>query len=99
MRKNESIDIDILNYFDYYDYLSDVYKHLKDIHTGFSYRTFSRDAGIPNHNYLLRVIKRQRNLTLRYVSNVSRYLKHSKQDTFYPLSGWLAPYLILLCHF
>ncbi len=83
MRKNESIAINVFNYFDYYEYLEDMFEHLKSIRTSFSYRIFSRDAGIPNHNYLLRIIKRQRNLTLRYVPNVSTYLKHTKQEAEY----------------
>jgi len=80
---NESLSNSVFGYFDYREYFEDVYKHLKSTRIGFSYRSFSRDAGIPNHNYLVRVIKRQRNFTLRYASNISRFMNHSKQEGEY----------------
>lgn len=83
MKKDKSIDVNIYNYFDYREYLEDIYKKLKKTRIGFSYRSFSRDARIPNHNYILRVIKKQRNLTLRYLLNISKFLNHSNNEVEY----------------
>ncbi len=83
MTKNKIPLLNVFDYFDYRDYLDDVIKQLKIIEVGFSYRSFSQKTGIPNHNYILRVIKKQRNLTPRYLPNISSFLNHTKQEAEY----------------
>ncbi len=53
--------IDVFRYLDYRAFLADFYKAKK--RKGFSYRAFSRDAGLGAPNYLKLVIAGQRNLT------------------------------------
>jgi uncharacterized protein (TIGR02147 family) len=53
--------IDVFRYHDYRAFLSDLYKVKKK--KGFSYRAFSRTAGLGAPNYLKLVIEGQRNLT------------------------------------
>jgi uncharacterized protein (TIGR02147 family) len=53
--------IDVFRYHDYRAFLSDLYKAKK--RNGFSYRAFSRTAGLGAPNYLKLVIEGQRNLT------------------------------------
>lgn len=53
--------IDVFRYHDYRAFLSDLYKAKKG--RGFSYRAFSRAAGLGAPNYLKLVIEGQRNLT------------------------------------
>src|SRR5689334_2694110 len=53
--------IDVFRYLDYRRYLADYYRAKKS--KGFSYRAFSRAAGLGAPNYLKLVIAGQRNLT------------------------------------
>jgi uncharacterized protein (TIGR02147 family) len=53
--------IDVFRYLDYRAFLADLYKAKK--RRGFSYRSFSRDAGLGAPNYLKLVIEGKRNLT------------------------------------
>lgn len=53
--------IDVFRYLDYRAFLRDLYKAKKP--RGFSYRAFSRDAGLGAPNYLKLVIEGKRNLT------------------------------------
>lgn len=53
--------VDVFRYLDYRAFLADYYKAKK--RRGFSYRAFSRAAGLGAPNYLKLVIARQRNLT------------------------------------
>src|SRR6187549_2774321 len=53
--------IDVFRYLDYRAFLADYYKARKG--RGFSYRAFSRAAGLGAPNYLKLVIAGQRNLT------------------------------------
>jgi uncharacterized protein (TIGR02147 family) len=53
--------IDVFRYLDYRVFLADFYRAKK--RRGFSYRAFSRDAGLGAPNYLKLVIAGQRNLT------------------------------------
>jgi uncharacterized protein (TIGR02147 family) len=53
--------IDVFRYLDYRAFLGDLYKSKKQ--KGFSYRAFSRAAGLGAPNYLKLVIEGQRNLT------------------------------------
>src|ERR1700742_3239126 len=53
--------IDVFRYLDYRSYLADLYAAKKK--RGFSYRAFSRAAGLGAPNYLKLVIEGKRNLT------------------------------------
>jgi uncharacterized protein (TIGR02147 family) len=61
MRVRRRSPIDVFRYLDYRAFLADYYKAKKD--RGFSYRAFSRAAGLGAPNYLKLVIAGQRNLT------------------------------------
>jgi uncharacterized protein (TIGR02147 family) len=75
--------LNILDYFDYREYLSDVFTGLKKQRRGFSYRSFSRELGISSHNFLPRIIKRERNLSDEFIPLLCAYLKHSPRESRY----------------
>jgi uncharacterized protein (TIGR02147 family) len=77
-RKNESVSI--FNFFDYREYLNAVYNQKKNQQSGFSFRSFSRDAGITSPNYLLRVLKGARHLSLEYVPKFCKALRLSGDE-------------------
>jgi len=56
-------EIDVFAYRDYRSFLADTYEHRKKSEYGFSYRAFSRRAGLSAPNYLKLVTDGQRNLT------------------------------------
>ena len=55
--------IDVFEYLDYRGFLSDYYAAKKEEGRGFSYRAFSRRAGLRSPNHLKRVMDGERNLT------------------------------------
>ena len=55
--------IDVFGYLDYRAFLRDVYNARKTKGRGFSYRSFSRKAGLKSPNYLKLVIDGERNLS------------------------------------
>src|SRR5690606_4572701 len=55
--------VDVFRYHDYRSFLADFYDAKKRRTQGFSYRAFSRAAGLGAPNYLKLVIDGQRNLT------------------------------------
>jgi uncharacterized protein (TIGR02147 family) len=73
----------ILDYFDYREYLSDVFTMLKKQRRAFSYRSFSRELGISSHNFLPRILKRERNLSDEFLPHLSAYLKLLPRETRY----------------
>ncbi len=83
MQKEKVDKISIFNFFNYKEYLDVVYRHLKKSRIGFSHRTFSRDAGITSPNYLFRILKGERNLTLKYLPNFCKALKLSANESKY----------------
>ncbi len=56
-------ELDVFAYLDYRAYLRDLYVEQKERGRGFSYRVFSRWAGLRSPNYLKMVIDGERNLT------------------------------------
>jgi uncharacterized protein (TIGR02147 family) len=58
-----SADIDVFAYLDYRAYLRDYYNDRKAAGRGFSYRGFSRKAGLKSPNYLKLVVDGERNLS------------------------------------
>lgn len=63
--------VDVFTYLDYRELLADYYRTKKGERRGFSYRVFSRRAGLGSPNHLKRVIDGERNLsaasTAKYV--------------------------------
>lgn len=59
----EPTPIRVFEYLDYREYLRAYYEHKKDHQYGFSYRSFSRQAGLGSPNYLKLVAEGERNLT------------------------------------
>jgi uncharacterized protein (TIGR02147 family) len=55
--------VNIFNYLDYRIFLQDLYKALKLLSNGFSYRSFARDANLASASYLKLVMDGKRNLT------------------------------------
>lgn len=55
--------VDLFDYLDYRAFLSDYYAHAKRTRRGFSYRAFSKRAGLGSPNHLKRVMDGDRNLT------------------------------------
>jgi uncharacterized protein (TIGR02147 family) len=70
----------IYNYFNYRDYLNDMFSHLKRVDASYSHRKFLADAAIGGTAYLLRVLRGERKLSLKYVQNFSKALKHNTNE-------------------
>ena len=81
--KTKDKKINIFDYFDYREYLGDVYNQLRKTRYGFSYRAFSREVGISSHNFLPRILKRERNLSAEFIPLLSKYLKLSAKEEKY----------------
>jgi uncharacterized protein (TIGR02147 family) len=81
--KNLQEIITIFNYFDYREYLDDCFKNLKSRRRGFSYRAFSREAGVQSHNFLPRILNRERNLSEEFIPLLSNYLHLSGKEVKY----------------
>lgn len=62
-RMGHAVDIDVFAYLDFRAYLRDYYSARKASGRGFSYRSFSRRAGLRSPNYLKLVIDGTRNLS------------------------------------
>jgi uncharacterized protein (TIGR02147 family) len=72
---------EISEYDDYRKYLSDFYSFFKKTRRGFSFRSFSKDAGFSSPNFLKLVIEGKRNLTSNSLHRFSRALKLSRSET------------------
>jgi len=75
--------VSIFEYYDYREYLQEVFSDLKRRRFSYSYRTFSCEAGISSHNFLPRIIRRERNLSPAFIGNIARYLKLSAREVKY----------------
>ncbi len=73
----------IFEYFDYREYLQDTFAAFRKRRIGYSYRVFSSEAGISSHNFLPRIIRRERNLSQNFIAPVARYLKLSAEEVAY----------------
>lgn len=79
----KNVSQSIFDYFDYREFLSDRYAHLKSKRPSYSYRTFSKESGISSHNFLPRILKRERNLTEEFVPLLSAFLNLSEKEANY----------------
>jgi uncharacterized protein (TIGR02147 family) len=70
LRRRRRSPIDVFRYLDYRAYLADLYRLKKS--RGFSYRAFSRAAGLGAPNYLKLVIAGERNLTPKMAARFAR---------------------------
>jgi len=56
---------------------------LKKKRHGYSYRNFSREAGIASHNFLPRILRRERNLSEAFIPQLGSYLKLTAKELNY----------------
>ncbi len=85
-----ALQLDVFQYLDYRAFLRDAYTDLKSRQRGFSYRWFSRRAGLASPNFLKLVSEGKRNLTAdttqRFASALGLGTKES--DFFHDLVGF-----------
>lgn len=72
---------DLFAYLDYREYLRDAYAALKKHQRGFSYRAFSRKAGLRSPNFLKLVIDGDRNLGARSAAQFAKALELSTRES------------------
>ncbi|MBX2799242.1 MAG: TIGR02147 family protein [Myxococcales bacterium] len=86
---NDPAAVDVFEYTNLRAFLRDVYDAKKSRNRGFSYRAFSRRAGLRSPNHLKRIIDGERTLTaetaLRYCSALG--LQHAAADYFCDLAA------------
>jgi uncharacterized protein (TIGR02147 family) len=82
--------VDVFDYLDYRAFLRDLYVWKKNEGRGFSFRSFSRRAGLSSPNYLKRVIEGDRNLSYE---TAARFAKACG------LQGTSAEYFVILVKF
>jgi uncharacterized protein (TIGR02147 family) len=81
--KNAHNVLTIFNYFDYREYLDDCFKKIKSKNPGFSFRALSKDLCIQSHNFLPRILKRERNLSKEFTPLLTAYLRLSGREVKY----------------
>ncbi len=74
---------DVLQYEDFRRYLKDWYRWMKEVHPGFSYRTFSKWAGFKSPNQLLLVVNGERNITSATMGIFTKVLKLNRREKRY----------------
>jgi len=75
------LSINIFEYLDYRAFLGDAYRDLKAKQSGFSYRWFSRKAGLSSPNFLKLVIDGKRNLTSSTAEKFANALSLTRQES------------------
>ena len=78
--------VSMINLFEYQNfrlYLKDYYNEQKDSKKYFSYRYFSKKAGINASAFLYYVIEGKRNLTKKSIDKISTAIGHSKEENEY----------------
>jgi uncharacterized protein (TIGR02147 family) len=83
MKKKTDLQPDIFTFFDYREYLQSIYEWRKRTESGFSHRSFAKEAGIVSPNYLHRVLKRERELSEEYGNKFAAALKLHGNDLLY----------------
>lgn len=81
--KNAHNVTNIFNYFDYREYLDDCFKKIKSKNPGFSFRALSKDLCIQSHNFLPRILRRERNLTKEFIPLLTVYLRLGAKQVKY----------------
>ncbi|MBN1129019.1 MAG: TIGR02147 family protein [Chitinispirillaceae bacterium] len=73
----------IYGFFDYREYLNDLFGYFKRLDPSYSHRKFLAGARIPGSTYLLRVLRNQRKLSPKYVANFSEAIGHNASEAHY----------------
>lgn len=73
----------IFSYTDYRQYLLDYFQEKKHANPGFSYRILAERAGFKARDYLMRVMKGQRNLSHDSADKLSGYFQFSEKQAEY----------------
>lgn len=76
-------NIDIFNYFDYREFLRDLFAVYKKSENSFTFRSFAGDADIQSPTYMNRVINGSRNLSEKYIPNICGYFQLTVSQTRY----------------
>lgn len=76
-------DVDIFNFTDYREYLKAYYQGMKNSRNYFSFRYFSKIAGLGGKNYFQMVMVGKRNLSLVTIAKFTQALKLSKKEGAY----------------
>jgi uncharacterized protein (TIGR02147 family) len=74
---------DLLAYQNYREYLKEYYAEQKRLKRNFSYRAFSKKAGINASAFLYYVIKGQRNLTKSSITQITKAIGMGREDAEY----------------
>ncbi|MCX7727464.1 MAG: TIGR02147 family protein, partial [Chitinispirillaceae bacterium] len=75
--------VNIFEYQNYRDYLRAYYNEQKALKKAFSYRSFSKKAGIQSPSFLFYVIEGKRNLTKNSVMKISAAIGHNREEAEY----------------
>ena len=75
--------VDLFEYQNYRDYLRAYYNEQKAEKKSFSYRSFSKKAGIQAPSFLYYVIEGKRNLTKNSLVKISTAIGHSREESDY----------------
>ena len=83
---NKGIQINIFEYSDYRQYLSDYYAQKKANNAGYSHRVFANQAGLSSPSHLLMIIRGERNLSMKTIPKFAEGLKlGAKEKHFFEL--------------
>jgi uncharacterized protein (TIGR02147 family) len=72
--------VNVFNYQNYREYLREFYNEQKVLKKNFSYRAFSKMAGIATSSFFFHVIEGKRNLTKATVLKISSAIGHDRED-------------------
>jgi len=75
--------VNLFEYQNYRDYLRAYYTEQKALKKGFSYRSFSKKAGIQAPSFLFYVIEGKRNLTKNSLLKLSEAIGHTREEADY----------------
>lgn len=75
--------VNLFEYQNYRDYLKAFYNEQKALKKSFSYRSFSKKAGIQAASFLFYVIEGKRNLTKNSLLKISGALGHTREESDY----------------
>lgn len=76
-------DVSIYRFFNYREYLTEIYLWKKKNQKGFSYRLLAKEAGFKSANYIQRIISGKRNLSFSQIEPLIAYLKLNKDEVTY----------------
>jgi len=75
--------LNIYDYNDYREYLSDFYQTKKSRYPGYSHRVFAKSAGLSSPSHLSMIIKGERNLSLKTMAKFAEGLKLTSKERKY----------------